>query len=174
MTQFQKNSKLVRIARIVLLNLAAVSVFAAQQQISPLHIKAAFSQSRSTNPWSTFVRSADGKRAYKLYFHLERNVKGSLVGINLVLNDVGHLSPDSNLLSPTGNWHGVQPYAFVASDLLKGPDKSAFGSRRKIEVKRRGLVVEISVLNAKVASTPEGDDQIDDLTLELAVDNLKP
>jgi RHS repeat-associated protein len=75
-------------------------------------------------------------------FYLERNVKGSLVGVNLVLNDVGHLSADSNLLSPTGNWHGLQPYAFVASDLLKGPDNSTFGAHRTIEVKRKGLVVE--------------------------------
>ena len=99
---------------------------------------------------------------------------GSLVGIDLVLNDLAHADPDSNLLSPAGNWHGLQPYMFDASDFLKGPDNSVFGARRTIEVKRNDLVVAINVLNVKVASTPESDPEIDDLTLELMVDNLKP
>jgi hypothetical protein len=174
MTQSRKNSKLVQIGRLVLLTMAALSALAAQRRISPLHARAEFSRSRPTDVWSAFVRSDDGTRAYKLYFHPERNVKGSLVAVDLVLNDLGHLSPDSNLLSPSGNWHGLQPYDFVASDFLQGPDKSTFGAHRKIEVKRGGLVVGINVLEVKVTSSREGDAQIGDLTLELVVDNLEP
>jgi hypothetical protein len=96
------------------------------------------------------------------------------VGVDLVLNDLGHASPDSNLLSPTGNWHGLQPYTFIASDFVKGPDNSTFGAHRTIEIKSKELVMGINVLGVKVTSTSEGDAQIDDLTLELVVDNLKP
>jgi len=105
---------------------------------------------------------------------MERNVTRSLVGINLVLNELGNADPSSNLLSPTGSWHGLQPYMFDASDFLKGPDNSTLGARRTIEVKSKNLVVVINVLNVKLASTPDSDPQIDDLALELMVDNLKP
>jgi len=150
----------------------ALTVSAAQVRILPFHINAVYSRDRSNKPWSALIHAVDGKRAYQLFFDEEHDARGTLCCIHLVLNDGMGRHPNLNLLRPKGNWHGLQPYDFVASDFLQGIDKSAFGRHRTINVERKGIVVQIEVLEVKVNPVPGGEPEIGGLTLSVNADNL--
>ena len=78
------------------------------------------------------------------------------------------------MLEPRKNWHGLEPYDFVAADLAQGIDKSAFGAHRKIRLANLDVVVQIDLLSAGVSRAPGGEYQIDELKISLSVDNAKP
>jgi hypothetical protein len=156
---------------VVLLVTLGAALSATSEGISPLHAQAVFSRSSPGKAWSEFVRTTSGKKVYRLFFDPQRDVSGILVGVDLVLSDSMH-GPGLNLLNPPGNWHGLQPYDFVASDFLHGPNKSGFGAHRVISVDRKGIVVDIDVLDVKVSASPGGKTQIDTVNLSIDVQNL--
>jgi len=167
-------SKRHAIASVLALSLVAISLSAAHPRIAPLRVTAAFSRDSSAQPWSAFIHSTDGKTLYKLFFYEERDVRGTLLGVDLVLDDGRYSRSNLNLLSPKGNWHGLEPYDFVASDFLHGIDKSGFGRHRTIKLEGKGIVVRIDVLDVKVSPAPRGDIQIDSVMLSVSADNLNP
>jgi len=81
-------------------------------------------------------------------------------------------SPSSNLLSAQKNWHGLQPYNFVGRDLAQGSGKSIFGSHRELKLEARKLLVQMDISNVKVSPLSNGDYQIDELEITVAVENL--
>jgi len=173
MTGF-RSSELRSITSALVLGLVAIALSAAQHQISPVRVKAVFSRDPSAKPWSVLVHSADGKRAYKLFFDQERDVRGTLLGVDLVLDDGRYSRSNVNLLSPKGNWHGLQPYNFVGSDFLHGINKSGYGSHRTIRVEEKGIVIQIDVLDVTVSPANAGETQIDSVTLSVSAENLNP
>ena len=164
---------------IVVLLVSACPIAAAARTrpplIRPLQTVAEFARgSSATAPWSTYVYTSDGRRAYVMWFSAEYDVAGNLVGIDLVLNRSGRRDPDFNLLAPSGNWHGLQPYMFPASDLVHGPEGTGFGASRTISVGRVRLVVKIAILASKVSKASAGSYQVDQLRLSIDVENLHP
>jgi hypothetical protein len=102
----------------------------------------------------------------------EADVGKHVIGVDLVLRNADEPKTDENLLSPPGNSHGLQPYNFVASDLLHGADRSVFGARRSIKVTSRKLNIVIQILDVKFRTLSDGTQEIDDLKLSVSVDNL--
>ena len=102
----------------------------------------------------------------------EVNVAKQVIGVDLVLRNAENPKTDENLLRPAGNWHGLQPYNFVATDLMHGADKSVFSARRSIKVTSKKLTVLIQILDAKIRALPDGTHEIDDLKLAISVENL--
>lgn len=116
----------------------------------------------------------DGKRVYQLKFEPEHGPKDEVIGLDLVLADAqkDRDSSGSNLLSPQKNWHGLQPYNFVGGDLAQGSGKSIFGSHRELKLDARKLLVRMDISKVKVSPLPNGDYQIDELEITVAVENL--
>jgi len=140
-------------------------------RIIPLHTKVIFSRLSPARPWSAFVLNSYGKPVYKLFLDAQRNATGNLIVVDLVLTSAVKGNPDANLLNPQHNWHGLQPYSFVARDLAKGPDKSAFGRSRTIEGKAGNIVLQVEILNVRVTPMAEGDYQIEEIELSVEVKN---
>ena len=141
-------------------------------RIVPKQMQAQFSQGASTKAWTDHLYSPSNKKLYVLSLVPEVDVGKHAIGIDLVLRNAEKPKTGENLLSPTGNWHGLQPYNFVASDLKHGADGSVFGARRSIKVTSRKLNVVIQILGVKSRALPNGTLEIDDLKLSVFVDNL--
>jgi hypothetical protein len=61
---------------------------------------------------------------------------------------------------------------FVASDLSNGPEKSIFGRRRAILIKRLGIVVKIEAADAEVQMLAKNDYEFTKLCMGISVENL--
>jgi len=159
---------------VALIALVAVSARGDPVKIRSLHTTAYFSKNYSATPWKAYVYTPEGKRAYKLSFEPEYGPKGEITDLDLVLVDAKkeHQPPDSNLLSPRGIWHGLQPYNFIGTDLAQGPDKSIGGRHRVLRIDDKKLVVRIDISSVKVSPLTNGDYLIDRLDLAISVDNL--
>jgi hypothetical protein len=72
-----------------------------------------------------------------------------------MLNKASKADADANLLSPTGNWHGMQPYNFTSRDLAHGAERSVLGADRTMTIGRLGIVVRVKILAAEVAPLPD-------------------
>jgi hypothetical protein len=140
--------------------------------IAPKQMQAEFSPENSTKPWTDHLYSPSNKKLYDLSLEPGVNVAKQVIGVDLVLRNSENPKTDENLLRPAGNWHGLQPYNFVATDLMHGTDKSAFGARRSIKVMSKKLTVVIQILDAKIRALPDGTHEIDDLKLAVSVENL--
>jgi hypothetical protein len=140
--------------------------------IAPKQVQAEFSLKNSTKPWADHLYSPSNKKLYDLSLEPEVSVAKHVIGVDLVLRNADNLKTDENLLRPAGNWHGLQPYNFVATDLMHGADKSVFGLRRSIKVTTKKLTVVIQILDEKIRALPDGTQEIDDLKLAISVDNL--
>ena len=140
--------------------------------ITPTHLRLEFVRDAHKNGCTDYVYSTPKTRLYVLTLEPSFDRANHATGVDLVLRDVGKPKPDENLLEPSGNWHGLQPFNFVANDLLHGVDKSAFGALRDVDVKSRGLKIAIRVDSAHVAILPDGTNELDRLKLSLAVENL--
>jgi hypothetical protein len=141
-------------------------------RIVPKQMQIQFLRGASKEVWADQLYSPSNKKLYILSLEPELDVGRYVVGVDLVLRDAEEAKTDENLLSPAGNWHGLQPFNFMASDLLHGADKSAFGARRTIKVTSRRLNVAIQILDSKVRTSPEGTHEIDELKLSISADNL--
>lgn len=165
----------------------------AQPRIVPVRTSASFSIDGADSPWSVKIKTADGRTAYALSVEPQRDVLNRVIGAELVLRRAHTRSNSSNLLEPTGNWHGLQAYDFPGRDLAQGTQKTAFGEQRTIVVKSLGLKVSIVLLNAKVSPLPPLGDlppcdripkpnppceppnfQLDSLVLHVSVENSAP
>lgn len=140
--------------------------------IAPKQMQAEFSQGTSTTTWTDYLYSPSNKKLYILSLEPEVNVAKHVIGVDLVLRNAEKPKTDENLLSPAGNWHGLQPYNFVATDLMHGADRSVFGVRRSIKVTSRKLNVVIQILDEKISASPDGTQEIDVLKLAVSADNL--
>ena len=140
--------------------------------IAPKQMRAEFSPENSTKPWTDHLYSPSNKKLYDLSLEPEVSVAKHVIGVDLVLRNAENPKADENLLRPAGNWHGLQPYNFVATDLMHGADKSVFGARRSIKVTSKKLTVAIQILDEKIRALPDGTQEIDDLKLAVSVDNL--
>jgi hypothetical protein len=96
------------------------------------------------------------------------------VTLELVLRHPSDKTDAPNLLDPTGSRHGLQAYDFAADDLAQGVQKSAFGEKRTVSLKKSGLVVRIAVSKATVSPISAGNYQLDALDLQIEVDNSNP
>ncbi len=153
--------------------------------IVPLSVSVHFSREEADHPWSQYVMTPAGKPVYILSLRPDYAVGHRLTAVSLVLHHVGDQRDDRNLLSPPGNWHGIQPYVFSAFDLRNGVDRTVFGPIRKIAIAELSLTVIIELKRAKVSTEvrkpPEAvppflesypwdkDPEVDDLWLDIKV-----
>lgn len=144
----------------------------ALSRIAPEQVEVEYSRGALTNGWMHYIYSAARKKLY--VFSLEPQIDNAkhVIGIDVVLHDADKPNADENLLNPPGNWHGLQPYSFMASDLVNGPVKSAFGLHRIITVTNRGLNIGIRILDVKIGTLPDSAHEISELKLSLSADNL--
>jgi len=140
--------------------------------IIPKTIEACFSKDSGGKPWSGFIDHTTGEKAYILSLEPEYDVNKRLLGVELTLRHAGQPNNAPNLLNPTGNWHGLQAFDFNADDLVNGVSKSAFGARRAIPLEAIHIVLEVTILNAKVERAKNGIREINELKLSVAVKNL--
>ena len=92
------------------------------------------------------------------------------MALDLVLRRPHDRTDAPNLLERLGSWHGLQDYMFAAGDFAQGAQKSVFGEKRMISVKRLGLVIQVSVSKERVGQFGSNY-QLDDLNLKFEVDN---
>jgi hypothetical protein len=167
-------------AAIILFGTLASACFASAPQkrevplpsFAPKQMQAEFSRENSTKPWTDHLYSPSNKKLYDLSLEPEVNGAKHVIGVDLVLRDTENPNTDGNLLRPARNWHGLQPYNFVATDLMHGAEKSVFGARRSIKVTSKRLNIVIQILDAKIRALPDGTHEFDDLKLAVSVENL--
>jgi hypothetical protein len=141
-------------------------------RIVPKQMHAQFSQGDSAKAWTDHLDSPANKKVYILSLEPDLDVGRHVIGVDLVLRDADEPKTNENLLSPAKNWHGLQPYNFVASDLLSGADRSVFGARRSIKITSRELDIEIQIVDVKLTALPDGTREIDELKLAVSANNL--
>jgi hypothetical protein len=114
---------------------------------------------------------AKGQR-YLLAFTPECNgVEADTDGVDLSLYRPSENRCEHNLLAPGGNWHGPQPFMFLAWDLVHGPPSSLYGPERIFDLPRLGLRLHILLRQTDVtagpAHTPEQspEDKLRSLTI---------
>jgi len=154
--------------------LSLVSSAAAKPPIVPLRTSVTFSSQSTGNRWSVPIRSTDGGTVYILSLEPDFDVGHHIVTLELVLRHPSDKTDAPNLLDPTGSRHGLQAYDFAADDLAQGVQKSAFGEKRTVSLKKSGLVVRIAVSKATVSPISAGNYQLDALDLQIEVDNSNP
>lgn len=165
--------------RLPYLTLLALPVVtgSARAQVMPSHGTLTYTQ--SAEPSSKFiVQAANGSAAYALTLSPERDGKGNLVHIDLVMRRPNAAPDARNLLEPEGRWHGLQGYDFNASDFVRGPERSVMGSTRTIKIRNRKLSVSFTILKADVApltSKPSEPSEyiFKELVVDVTVENLK-
>lgn len=104
------------------------------------------------NAWVGYVNDRRRRSHVEYEFLLEPEYDAGelLSGWNLLLFRPEHRN--ENLLEPAGQWHGLQPFNFVARDLASGPDTSVLGRTRTIAARRAKATVTLRVEQAVVAS----------------------
>jgi hypothetical protein len=146
---------------------------AAQPRIIPVRTTATFSSDTLKDRWSVLIKSNGGRTMYVLTLEPDFDVGHHVVTLELALRRPGEKNGAANLLAPSGNWHGLQPYDFPATDLAQGVKKSVFGEKRTMVLQSLGIVLQITISNAKVSPTSGNDYQLEALDLRIEVDNSK-
>jgi hypothetical protein len=142
-------------------------------RIVPLQTDITFSSQPKPTLWSVPIQSPNGRTAYTLSLHVSYWVWGQVEGVELVLRRGSNKSQTGNLLEPTGHWHGLQDYMFPANGFVNGLQGFKFGDRRAIRLPKLGLILQITVQDAKVSAIlGRGENQLDSLSLQVEVDNL--
>jgi hypothetical protein len=146
--------------------------------IAPQSMVVHFSRGEAKQQLSRTFSAAG--RTYTLSLEPQYGIGRYTVGVSLVLQEGKEPHGQSNLLSPPGNWHGLQPYDFMAWDLRQGVAKSTFGARRSISVPSAGLTMHIDVQKAVVSigphrapPMPADYPQLDDLQLAIRIKSLR-
>ena len=172
------------IVSISVIALGAAEAAGGSPPIAPLHALVHFSRTSSAPVWSAHIYSATGKKAYILWLEPEYTTHKDLAGMDLVLNEGDRRDPRSNLLAPSRNWHGIQPFEFGAGDLIQGPDKAVYGVSRTLPARDREFGVQVKVLGANVSEIPKDRIparvrelqadwyQLDRLELTISVENI--
>jgi len=144
----------------------------AQAQIFPVSATLAYSSSTPTSA-ALKIDAIDGS-AYELMLQADRDGNGAAVAVDLVLLRSGQ---ERNLLEPkVENWHGAQPFMFVARDLMNGPQGSVYGATRDFLVSKEKLRVRVIISKAivrKAESVAPLNDIFDELVLSIEVSNSK-
>lgn len=143
----------------------------ARPRIVPLRTTATFSSQSPESRWSVPIKSTDGSTAYVLSLEPDFDVGHHVVTLELVLRKPGDNAEAPNLLDPTARRHGLQAYDFAANDLAQGVQKSAYGERRTLSVKKLGIVLRITISKATIGTISPGNSQIDEMDLQVEVDN---
>ncbi|MHB1206090.1 MAG: hypothetical protein ACYCZX_11005 [Rhodospirillaceae bacterium] len=146
-------------------------------QIIPLHGELEYSAASGEWPNLT-IKAANGSPAYVLTLWLQKDIKGNLSHIDLVLHLPGTRADASNLLDPSGRWHGLQAYDFNASDFTNGPERSIFGKTRTIEIKNRKFNVTFSISKAEIVPVADhpiegGEHAFTAFAVDIDVKNFK-
>jgi hypothetical protein len=152
-------------------SLALVSSAATNPRIIPFQSKVSFSADASGNAWSVPIKSTSGRTIYVLSLEPDFYVGKRVEGVDLILRRTNSDLVAPNLLAPIGIWHGLQAYMFPAQDFLQGVKGTVFGERRTISARRLGLVIKVTVSDAKISQTSSGYIQLDALELQVEVDN---
>jgi hypothetical protein len=145
---------------------------AARSQGVSLQTIATFSSKFPENRWSVPLKSTDGQTLYILSLEPDFDTRRHVITVELVLQHPGAKADSPNLLDPTGKRHGLQPYQFPSAGFVQGIDKSTFGRKRTVVLKKLGLIVEMTVLKAEVSPTTSGNAggyQIDTLEVHITV-----
>jgi hypothetical protein len=95
-------------------------------------------------------------KAYRFRLNPERDVDGTLLGFQLVMEGANSRSGRGpNLLDPTGRLHGYQKWDFLASEFVRDDAPPGWGDSRTIHLANRGLEVQINVVRFKVEPIPK-------------------
>lgn|SRR5579862_1928033 len=78
------------------------------------------------------------------------DVSGRPVVVDLVLRRSTKEADTRNILEPSGNWHGAQPFIFAASDFRQGPENSIYGRSRVFHIQEIAADVLVEVTEAVV------------------------
>lgn len=160
--------RLLRAGAILLLVFAlSINATAMSQRIS-MQATATFSSRFPEKHWSVPVKSTEGQTLYVLSLEPDFDTHLHIVTVELVLRSPNTKTEGPNLLNPR-KLFGLQPYDFAAVDFSHGIDKSAFGKNRELVLRDLSLVVEMTVLEAKVSPTNSGSYQIDKLKVKVGV-----
>jgi len=134
-----------------------------------------YSQQTSQRKLSSILKSPQGI-SYRIVLSPEVDTGKHVVVMDLMLQKLGNTKSEGNLLDPTGQLHGYQPYTFAASDFSKGIQKSAFGEIRVIALDRLKMKLTIKVKDAGVSpifsSSEVAAYQFDALTLEITTNEM--
>jgi len=149
-----------------------VSIAATSMSIVPLRTSARITPQSIGSRWSVPVKSSKGHVAYILSLEPEVDVGNHLVSAELVLRPAGENAAKANLLEPSGNWHGLQPYMFPANGFATGVAKAPFGETRKLTLKNLGVQVQVTITEAKVTPISSDGYQLDSLSLDIELSNL--
>jgi len=102
------------------------------------------SSSCGGNAWFAYISPPGHPQSvYELRLLPTVDVSGHVVGWDLELSPAS--DRDANLLEPSGNWHGLQPFNFLGRDFVDGARGSPFGAKRRIPVRgtSNSLVVNV-------------------------------
>jgi len=146
-------------------------IASAADRIVPVRERVFLSSHPRWSRWSVPVRAADGATIYLLALEPRFDRRRRVTAVALTLRYPGDGAEAPNLLAPTGNWHGLQPFDFPASDLAHGAEQAAFGRTRKIFASRVGLVLRIALLEAGVKPIPKGEFELEKLSLSIEIDD---
>ncbi len=135
-----------------------------------------YSRKISSSPRSLLLKSPDGV-AYRLSLMPELDVGGHVVVLDLVLQRINTRRSNWNLLYPTGNWHGYQPFFFGASDFARGVQNSIYGDLRVIDLHQLGMEMHVKVTGVNVEPTAANFSQaqgyqFDNLSLQITTRSL--
>src|SRR5215470_15569694 len=148
------------LATLVATLMVAAGETRAHVPIVPFHTEVHFVRGSSRDSRIADIFATSGKKAYVLSFHSEYMSHGRyLLGVDLVLREADDHDSEHNLLDPQGNWHGIRPDTFAATDLARGPQNSAFGTDGKITIESKGIVVNVRILSANVKPLPQDVEQ---------------
>jgi len=158
---------------LVLISVAPTKAAGGRDPIVPLHTEVDYGRGARVELWSADIESSAGEKQFVLWLCPEYWAgKRQLAGLDLVLNEAGVHQWEHNLLSPPGNWHGLQPNMFAANDLKQGAANSSFGAHRTMAIESRGIVVRVDVLEADTSPLSDKRSELDELRLAISVDNL--
>jgi hypothetical protein len=155
-----------------LLVLSVVSSGSKGPRIVPLRTSAIFTAQSRGKVWSVPIKRSDGHVAYVLSLEPEPDVENHVVVAQLVLRRVGSKPDADNLLQPSGRWRGLQAYYFAANDLAHGAKDSAFGQTRTLSLAKLGLLVRVTITDAKVSLISADDYKLEILGLQIECENL--
>jgi hypothetical protein len=122
----------------------------ASEAITPLRTTMVFTIQSVKDKHIVPIRSPDGRTVYRLSVEPDFDADNNVMNLNLVLRRPSDTVDSPNRFDPTGRAHGYQKWIFGVSDFARGAQKSLYGERRTIILRKVGLEADIDVLKAVV------------------------